>query len=89
MVHRRLAPVTFDFAHVDFAVDQRWHPYDEGHWAWYAIATRRFAPAREGWTEEEVDDVVDWRWLSADELRASGDDFEPADLPDLIEEHRP
>jgi 8-oxo-dGTP pyrophosphatase MutT (NUDIX family) len=77
------------FLEEDFDPDQRWHPYDEGHWAWYAIATTRFDPAREGWTEEEVDDVVEWRWLSADELRASGDDFEPANLPDLIEEHRP
>ena len=84
-----LDAVPAPFLEEDFAPDQRWHPYDEGRWAWYAIRTERFDPARGGWTQEEVDDVVDWRWLSADELRASGDDFEPADLPDLIEEHRP
>jgi 8-oxo-dGTP pyrophosphatase MutT (NUDIX family) len=85
----RLDAVPAPFLEEDFAPDQRWHPYDEGRWAWYAIAVERFDPSRAGWTEEEVDDVVDWRWLSADELRASGDEYEPADLPDLIEEHRP
>lgn len=76
------------FLEEDFAPDQRWHPYDEGHWAWYAVRTARFDPAREGWTDEEVDDVVEWRWMTADELEADGRDFEPQDLPALIREHR-
>ncbi len=72
----------------DFDPDQRWHPYQTGHWAWYVVRTDRFDPAREGWTQEEVDDVVDWRWLSADELEADGNEFEPANLPELIRAHR-
>ena len=84
-----LDAVPAPFLEQDFAPDTRWHPYDEGHWAWYAIRTERFDPARDGWTDEERLDVVRWRWLSADELRATGDAFEPADLPTLIEAHRP
>lgn len=70
----------------DFAPDQRWHPYDEGHWAWYVVRTERFEPARDGWTEEELGDVVTWRWMSAAELEADGADYEPSHLPELIRE---
>lgn len=71
----------------DFDPDQRWHPYDEGHWAWYAIRVPAFDPDRAGWTEEEVADVLEWRWFTADELAAehlSGYEVEPADLPDKV-----
>lgn len=85
----RLDRVDPPFLEEDFAPDQTWHPYDEGHWAWYVVRTGRFDPARDGWTEEEQGDVVEWRWLSADELEAHGAPFEPADLPALIREHRP
>jgi hypothetical protein len=78
------------FLEEDFEPDQRWHPYDEGHWAWYAVRVDRFEPDRAGWTDEERADVVDWRWFSADELRTEhtdGFEVEPPNLPDLIEEH--
>jgi 8-oxo-dGTP pyrophosphatase MutT (NUDIX family) len=77
------------FLEEDFAPDQRWHPYDEGHWAWYAIRVgERFDPSRAGWTEEEVADVVEWRWFTADELRtehATAHEVEPPELPDLLQ----
>lgn len=88
-----LATVPAPFAESDFDPDQRWHPYDEGHWAWYAIRVpASFEPARDGWTEEERSDVVDWRWMSARELEteaASAHAVEPADLPDLVRAHIP
>lgn len=81
------------FAESDFAPDQRWHPYDEGHWAWYVVRVpEAFEPRRDGWTDEELADVVDWRWMSADELaveHASGHEVEPAGLPDLVRSHIP
>jgi hypothetical protein len=76
------------FLEEDFDPDQRWHPYDEGHWAWYAVPVERFEPVRDGWTDEERADVVEWRWFSAPELRdehAHGYEVEPPDLPDTLE----
>lgn len=72
------------FLDEDFAPDQRWHPYQRGHWAWYDIRTDRFDPARDGWTDEERADVVEWRWMTADELTAEPHEVEPANLPDML-----
>jgi 8-oxo-dGTP pyrophosphatase MutT (NUDIX family) len=72
----------------DFDPDQRWHPYDTGRWAWYTVRVDRFDPVRDGWTEEERADVVEWRWFSADELRTEhveGFEIEPPDLPEKLE----
>jgi len=72
------------FRDEDFVPDQRWHPYQTGHWAWYSVTTTRFEPARDGWTEEERADVIDWRWMTADELEADEHEFEPPELADII-----
>ena len=77
------------FSEEDFAPDQRWHPYQSGHWAWYALRVEHFEPARDGWTDEEVADVVEWRWFSADELQTTTDEVEPRDLADIIRAHIP
>ncbi|HEV7741378.1 MAG TPA: NUDIX domain-containing protein [Pseudolysinimonas sp.] len=72
----------------DFDPDQRWHPYDEGHWEWYSVRVEHFEPDRAGWTDEELEDVVQWRWFTADELRhehGHGHEVEPADLPEKLE----
>ncbi|MCY7413672.1 MAG: NUDIX domain-containing protein [Salinibacterium sp.] len=74
------------FRDEDFVPDQRWHPYQTGHWAWYVVHTARFEPARDGWTDEEIADVVDWRWMTADELEADENEFEPPDLAEIIRE---
>jgi 8-oxo-dGTP pyrophosphatase MutT (NUDIX family) len=84
-----LSVVPEPFLEEDFDPDQRWHPYDQGHWAWYAVHVARFEPDRSGWTDEELADVVEWRWFTADEMRgehATGYEVEPPALPDLIEE---
>ena len=82
----RLESVGAAFRDEDFVPDQRWHPYQTGHWAWYAVRTTRFEPSRDGWTEEEVADVIDWRWMTAEELEADENEFEPPELADLIRE---
>ena len=74
------------FRDEDFSPNQLWHPYQRGHWAWYDIRVDRFDPAREGWTEEERRDVVEWRWMTAEELAAESHEVEPADLPDMLRE---
>ena len=68
----------------DFAPDQRWHPYQRGHWAWYDVRVDRFDPVRDGWTDEERADVVEWRWMTADELAAEIHDVEPESLPRML-----
>lgn len=66
------------------AADQQWHDYQVGHWAWFALRTRRFEPSDTEWTAGERYDTIRSAWLTAEELEASGDAYEPADLPDLI-----
>jgi 8-oxo-dGTP pyrophosphatase MutT (NUDIX family) len=83
-----LDAVPSPFLDVDFAPDQRWHPYDQGHWAWFLVRVARFEPDRTGWTDEERADVVEWRWFTPAELRTEhrdGHEIEPPDLPELIE----
>jgi 8-oxo-dGTP pyrophosphatase MutT (NUDIX family) len=80
----RLESVPAAFLDEDFAPDQRWHPYQRGHWAWYAIRVGRFDPVRDGWTDEERADVVEWRWMTADELAADIHDVEPETLPAML-----
>ena len=83
-----LDAVPHAFFEEDFAPDQRWHPYDEGHWAWYALRVDHFEPDRGGWTDEEIADVVESRWFTSDELRHEhehGHEVEPPDLPEKLE----
>ena len=51
----------------------------------YAARVPGAEPDRAGWTEVERRIVVDHRWWSAAELRATADRFFPADLPDLVD----
>ncbi len=77
------------FLEEDFAPDQRWHPYQRGHWAWYAFRVNHFEPIRDGWTEEELDDVVEWRWFRADELTTTTGEVEPSNLADIVRSNTP
>jgi 8-oxo-dGTP pyrophosphatase MutT (NUDIX family) len=81
------------FLDTDFDPDQRWHPYDRGHWAWYAVRVpATFEPRRDGWTDEERRDMVNWRWMSAVELEteaATAHEIEPPELPDLVRANTP
>lgn len=74
------------FLDVDFDPDQRWHPYETGHWAWYQLDVDRFEPDRSGFTDEEIADVVEWGWFTPDELEATGYEVEPAWLPAVLRE---
>ena len=80
----RLESVPAAFLDEDFEPDQRWHPYQRGHWAWYDVRVDRFNPVRDGWTDEERADVVEWRWMTADELAAEIHDVEPETLPAVL-----
>lgn len=77
------------FLETDFDPDQRWHAYDTGRWAWFALRVEPFDVVRDGWTEDEQVEVVDERWFTADELEADEFEFEPADLPALIRANVP
>jgi 8-oxo-dGTP pyrophosphatase MutT (NUDIX family) len=77
------------FLEEDFDPDQRWHPYQTGRWAWFALRVERFDPARDGWTEEEQADVVDVRWMTAEELADDAFECEPRHLPDVIRANIP
>lgn len=71
---------------VDFAVEPRWHPYEIGHWAWFAVRKSRFEPSDAGWMPDERIDIAAHRWWRVEDLEASGEPYEPADLPELIRE---
>ena len=81
-----LDSIAAPFFEEDFDPDQRWHPYQRGHWAWYERRVERFDPVRDGWTEEELADVVEWRWMTAAELEADSFEVEPHDLPRILRE---
>ncbi len=68
----------------DFEPDQRWHDYEAGHWRWYAVRSERFDPTDAGWTDEERQDVVEWRWIHPDELGSTGYHYEPPDLREFL-----
>ena len=74
------------FRVVELAVDQRWHPYQVGHWAWFALRTRRFEPSADGWMADERADIVDWRWWHTEELERERPEVEPGDLVLLARE---
>jgi 8-oxo-dGTP pyrophosphatase MutT (NUDIX family) len=85
----RLEDVPAPFLIDDFDPDQRWHAYDTGRWAWYALRVTGFEPTSDGWTEEERVDVAEWRWMSADEIARDAFPCEPSNLPDLVRENIP
>jgi 8-oxo-dGTP pyrophosphatase MutT (NUDIX family) len=72
----------------DFVVEWDDADHDTGHAEYYVVRTTRFEPSSAGWTESEKVDTLDWRWWSLEELRAKGEPFEPANLPELVEENR-
>lgn len=79
-----LDAVPAPFLHEDFEPDQRWHPYERGHWAWYSVPVARFEPVRDHWTDEELADVSRWAWLTADDLEADSFEVEPPSLPTML-----
>lgn len=74
------------FRTLELPVEQRWHPYQVGHWAWFAHRTARFEPVDTGWMDDERQDIVAWRWWDLDDLERGRNDVEPADLSGLARE---
>jgi 8-oxo-dGTP pyrophosphatase MutT (NUDIX family) len=72
----------------DFDVEWDDADHDTGHAEYYVVHTKRFDPSDAGWTDSERIDTLDSRWWSLDELRATTEPFEPAQLPGLVEQHQ-
>ena len=73
---------------LDFDVAWDEADHDRGHAEYYVVRCERFTPASTNWTAEEHVDVTAHRWFTADELEASGEPFEPAELPALLRRFR-
>ncbi len=43
-----------------------------------------FAPSRDGWTEDELVDVLEYRWWTLEDLERTPDLIEPDELLELI-----
>jgi len=70
---------------IDFAVGWDEADHDRGHAEYYLVrVAARFDPSSEHWTDEEHVDVTSHRWFTGDELAASGEPFEPRELPELL-----
>jgi 8-oxo-dGTP pyrophosphatase MutT (NUDIX family) len=68
----------------DFTVGWDEADHDRGHSEFYVVRTPGFTLSDDGWTEDERGDILASRWWTADELDATDEPFEPADLPALI-----
>ena len=73
----------------DFDVEWDDADHDTGHAEFYVVRTQRFELSRDHWTDEEQVDTLDVRWWSLDELRATTEPYEPANLLDLVAQYRP
>jgi 8-oxo-dGTP pyrophosphatase MutT (NUDIX family) len=73
---------------LDFVVQWDDADHDTGHAEYYVVRTTRFDPSHEHWTESEMVDTLDQRWWSLDELLATDEPFEPAELTELVAQYR-
>jgi 8-oxo-dGTP pyrophosphatase MutT (NUDIX family) len=58
--------------------------HDTGHAEFYTATVDAVEPTKEKWTDEELVDVLESRWWTLEELAATHDPFEPAELVDLV-----
>ena len=72
----------------DFVVEWDNADHDTGHAEYYVVRTNRFVPSSAGWTDDERVDTLDSRWWAPEELRATDEPYEPANLLDLVSHHR-
>ncbi|MBH0115409.1 NUDIX domain-containing protein [Salinibacterium sp. NG253] len=68
----------------DFTVEWDDADHDTGHAEFYLAHTDSFEPSQEQWTAEERVDVLAHRWWTIDELAATPDRYEPAELVGVI-----
>ena len=71
----------------DFAVIWNDADHDSGHAEFYVQRTTQFVPSEDQWTDDERVDVLAHRWWSLAELLATDEEYEPAELPDLIRDN--
>jgi 8-oxo-dGTP pyrophosphatase MutT (NUDIX family) len=69
---------------IDFDVAWDAADHDRGHAEYYLVRCERFEPVSTNWTDDEQVDVTANGWFTADELLATGQPFEPYDLPRLL-----
>jgi 8-oxo-dGTP pyrophosphatase MutT (NUDIX family) len=63
--------------------------HDTGHAEFYVQHTAQFEPSSAEWTPDEHIDMLAHRWWSLDEILATDEPYEPAELPDLVRRFRP
>ncbi|SBN63522.1 8-oxo-dGTP pyrophosphatase MutT, NUDIX family [Curtobacterium sp. 9128] len=68
----------------DFDVTWDQADHDRGHSEFYVVQTTGFVLSSDEWTDDERVDILGSRWWTADELDATDEPFEPAELPDLV-----
>ena len=69
---------------IDFEVAWDTADHDCGHAEYYIVRCERFEPVSTNWTDDEHIDVTAHGWFTAAELLATGQPFEPYDLPRLL-----
>jgi 8-oxo-dGTP pyrophosphatase MutT (NUDIX family) len=69
---------------LDFDVAWDTADHDRGHAEYYVVRCERFDPVSTNWTESEHVDVTAHGWFTAADLLATGQPFEPYDLPRLL-----
>ena len=73
----------------DFDVQWNAADHDTGHAEFYAAVVDRFEPSSDGWTDGERVDVLEHRWWSLAELIGTEDEYEPAELLNLVRRQLP
>jgi 8-oxo-dGTP pyrophosphatase MutT (NUDIX family) len=58
--------------------------HDTGHAEFYTGVVDRFEPSEANWTDDEKVDVLASRWWSLEELAATSEPFEPAELVEIF-----
>lgn len=53
--------------------------------SFFAVTVAPFTPQHHGWDEVEQRALIDHRWWSIEELRATDETIYPSQLPDLVE----
>ncbi|TDN44625.1 8-oxo-dGTP pyrophosphatase MutT (NUDIX family) [Curtobacterium flaccumfaciens] len=71
----------------DFDVEWDLADHDRGHSEFYVVRTPGFVLSDAEWTDDEQVDILQSRWWTADELEATDEAFEPAELPELVRRH--
>ena len=68
----------------DFVVQWDAADHDTGHAEFYTATVDAFTPSDALWTDEERVDVLAHNWWTLDELSATGEAIEPAELVELV-----